>query len=331
MPLRPQVWKKGDQSMYSRRVARGKLSRTRTPVKAGVGMSSARHSMGVRRARAVSRGTTCLAGRGVGFAEGFVVGAMLGDEVCLAVVAEEAGGDGHGAAGVEHVDDGLAVVRRDLDGGVGAAGGGSADEQRQLEALALHLVGDVDHLVERGGDEAAEADHVGLLGLGALEDFFAGDHDAEVDDLVVVAGEDDADDVLADVVDVAFDGGEEDLALGLDDFAGGCHRGLFGFHEGREVGYGLLHDAGGFDDLREEHLAGSEEVADYAHAVHERAFDDEERAAELDAGFFGVDLDVGVDALHERVGETLFDGAVAPLFGLLFARLTAPACLSVSP
>ena len=35
MPLSPQVWKNGDQSMYSRRVASGKLSSTRTPVKAG--------------------------------------------------------------------------------------------------------------------------------------------------------------------------------------------------------------------------------------------------------------------------------------------------------
>ncbi len=96
-------------------------------------------------------------------------------------------------------------------------------------------------------------------------------------------------------------------------------RGLLGLHEGREVGDGLLHDAGGFDHLRQEHFAGAEEIADDAHAVHQRAFDDQERAAELDAGFFGVDLDVGVDALDERVGEALFDGAVAPLFGLLFA------------
>ena len=42
--------------------------------------------------------------------------------------------------------------------------------------------------------------------------FSRGDHHAEVDDLVVVAAEDDADDVLADVVDVALDGGHQDLA-----------------------------------------------------------------------------------------------------------------------
>ena len=66
-----------------------------------------------------------------------------------------------------------------------------------------------------------------LLGFGALENFFAGDHDAEVDDVVVVAGEDDADDVFADVVDVAFDGGEDDFALRFDDVAGGGQLPLF--------------------------------------------------------------------------------------------------------
>ena len=40
-------------------------------------------------------------------------------------------------------------------------------------------------------------------------------HDAEVDDLVIVAGEDHADDVLADVVDVALDGRHQDLAGAL--------------------------------------------------------------------------------------------------------------------
>ena len=45
-----------------------------------------------------------------------------------------------------------------------------------------------------------------------LEDLCRRHHDAEVDDLVVVALEDHADDVLADVVDVALDGGEQDAA-----------------------------------------------------------------------------------------------------------------------
>ena len=54
---------------------------------------------------------------------------------------------------------------------------------------------------------------VGLLGDAGLEDLLGGAHDAEVDDLEVVAPEDDGDDVLADVVDVALHGGQDDGAV----------------------------------------------------------------------------------------------------------------------
>ena len=62
-------------------------------------------------------------------------------------------------------------------------------------------------------------ENVGLLGDAGLEDLLGGAHDAEVDDLEVVAPEDDGDDVLADVVDVALHGGQDDGAAvaGLED------------------------------------------------------------------------------------------------------------------
>jgi hypothetical protein len=61
---------------------------------------------------------------------------------------------------------------------------------------------------------------VGLLELRSFENLLARDHHAHVDDVVVVAGEHDADDVLADVVDVALDGRQDDLALRLRDLPG---------------------------------------------------------------------------------------------------------------
>ncbi len=71
------------------------------------------------------------------------------------------------------------------------------------------------HFVKRGGDQAAESDHIGVVFAGGFEDLVGGNHDAEVDDLVAVAAEDDANDVFADIVDVAFDGGHEDTGAGL--------------------------------------------------------------------------------------------------------------------
>ena len=56
-----------------------------------------------------------------------------------------------------------------------------------------------------------------------LENFFARHHHAEIDDLVVVTAEHDADDVLADVVHVAFDRGHAAFALRLHGLARGGH------------------------------------------------------------------------------------------------------------
>ena len=52
------------------------------------------------------------------------------------------------APGVEHVHDGLRVLRRDLHSRVLARGRSTADQQRDFQPLAFHLGGEVDHLVE---------------------------------------------------------------------------------------------------------------------------------------------------------------------------------------
>ena len=166
----------------------------------------------------MAMGTTGLAGCGVGLRRrDFVVGVVLGDEIFLAVVAEEAGGDGDGAAGVEDMDDGLRVVGAILTA-VWArlvvappTSSGMRKPWRSISRATWTISS------SEGVMRPLRPMIVGVFGAGALEDFFGRDHDTHVDDLVVVAGEHDADDVLADVVDVALDGGEDDLALGLDD------------------------------------------------------------------------------------------------------------------
>ncbi len=122
------------------------------------------------------------------------------------------------------------VVRMDLHRRMDAAGGGAADQERQIETLPLHLGRDMAHLVERRRDQAGQPDDVGLLGLRRFQDLRRRHHDAEIDDLVIVALEHDADDVLADVVHVALHGRHQDLAVGaaLGRAAGGC-RASFSF------------------------------------------------------------------------------------------------------
>ena len=136
-----------------------------------------------------------------------------------------------------------------------------------------------------------------------------GDHDAEVDHRIVVAGQDDSHDALADVVDVALHGGEHDLPLGRGGVAQGQ---LLLLHERLEVGDGALHGAGALHDLRQEHLAGAEQVADDLHAVHQRTLDHLERAFVLLPRLLGVLLDEVDDAVHERVRQPFLDRTFAP-------------------
>ena len=214
---------------------------------------------------------------------------------------------------------GAAVFGRDLDGGVHAAGGGAADQQRDVEALALHLGGQQAHLAEARRDEPRDPDQVRLLLTRRVENLRRRHHDAEVDHLEVVAAEHDAHDVLADVVHVALDRGGDDLAGGPRRRPA---RALFLLDEGHEVGDRLLHHAGALDHLRQEHLAGAEKVADDVHAVHQRPLDHRKRAVGALPRLLGVVDDVIGDAVHERVAEPAVHVLLAPGIRVLLPRGT---------
>ena len=110
---------------------------------------------------------------------------------------------------------------------------------------------------------------------------------------------------------------KHDLALRADDLSARRERRLLLFHERGQVGDRLLHHARGLDDLREEHLAGAEEIAHNAHPVHERSLDDGERAPQLRARLLRVRVDEGVDPLHEGVGEARLHRPLPPLLFFL--------------
>src|SRR5262249_58441786 len=116
------------------------------------------------------------------------------------------------------------------------------------------------------------------LGHRGVQDLPGRHHHAEVDDLVVVAGEHDADDVLADVVHVTLDRGEHDLALRppptspspstLPAIAQRLL--LLGLHERLEVGHRALHHPAARDYLRQEHPAPPAQHAHHPHPVPPR-------------------------------------------------------------
>ena len=87
---------------------------------------------------------------------------------------------------------------------------------------------------------------------------------------------------------------------------------LFGLHERHQIGDRLFHDARRFDDLRQEHLARPEQIADDIHAGHQRPFDDVERTGGGEPRLFDIGLDEFGDPVDERMFEPLVDRLVAP-------------------
>ncbi len=119
-------------------------------------------------------------------------------------------------------------------------------------------------------EQAAHADGVGVDLVGLLDERRQRRLDPDVVDLVAVVGEDDVDEVLADVVDVALHGAEHDAALAA---------GVGLLHVRLEVGDRRLHRLRALQHERELHLAPAEEVADDLHALEQHVVHDRERGA----------------------------------------------------
>ncbi|BAV52712.1 Uncharacterized protein MLTONO_p0242 (plasmid) [Mesorhizobium loti] len=163
-----------------------------------------------------------------------VFGAHRVDIATLGLVRQQGRDHADRPAGIGDID-GLTpgIARVDLHRRMHATGRRAADQQWNVEALALHLGRHVHHLVERRRDKAGQADDIDLSLARRLQGLGRRHHDAEIHDLVIVAGENDADDVLADVVDIALHRCHQDfsrrLALTIVDAIGGVRQ-LLGLH-----------------------------------------------------------------------------------------------------
>ena len=214
-----------------------------------------------------------------------------------------------GARCVVHVHDRLRICGGDPYGSMNSACGRTADQERDFEPLPFHLRGHMDHLVQRGGNQPAEPDGIRTDFARGFQDSIAGHHHAKVDHLVVVASQHHADNVLADIMHIAFHGRRHQSPLGPQ-----TARSLpLGLHEREQASYGLFHHARALYHLRQEHLPGTEQVADHVHACHERAFNDREGISEFLPSLFHIGFDVIRNPLYQGMREAFLDAPLPPL------------------
>ncbi|CFE39357.1 Uncharacterised protein [Mycobacterium tuberculosis] len=147
----------------------------------------------------------------------------------------------------------------------------AAEQHRELfgDSPGVHLLEVFLHHHGRLHQQARHADHVGALVLGDFED--GGDWllDADVDHFVAVVAQDDVDQVLADVVHVALDGGQHDASL--------ARIVVRALHVRFQIRDGGFHYLRRLQHERQLHLAGAEELADRLHAGQQMFVDDLKR------------------------------------------------------
>ena len=106
---------------------------------------------------------------------------------------------------------------------------------------------------------------------------------------------------------VALDRGEQHAATRLH-----LTSGLFGLHEGLQIGHGRLHGARALDHLGQEHLARAEQIAHHRHAGHQGSRDHVKRPAQLLPRLLGVRFDEIHHTVDQGVLQTLLYGRLPP-------------------
>ena len=155
-----------------------------------------------------------LATAGALDADLFIFGRRFGHQGLLQRIRNQRARHTHSAAGIQHVHHWPFIGRRDPERGVDPAGRRPADQQRHGHARALHFAGDMHHFIEAGRDQAGKPDHVGIMLHRGIQYGLRRHHHAEIDHLEIVALQDHADDILADIVHIALHGRHDDAALG---------------------------------------------------------------------------------------------------------------------
>ena len=101
---------------------------------------------------------------------------------------------------------------------------------------------------------------------------------------------------------VSFNGCHHQVALAAGRIATDA---LFLFDMRDQDGHCLLHHAGAFDHLGQEHFALTKKITNHVHSIHQRAFNHIQRATRVAACFLGVSFNVTIDAFYQSVHQAV--------------------------
>ena len=183
---------------------------------------------------------------------------------------------------------------------------GSTHHDRDAETRLLHFLRHMHHLLERWSNQTAQSYGIHLFLYRLLHDLFSWNHDAQVDDVEVIARHHHAYDVFADVVDIALHRSHQYLA------SRGAATLFLCLDMRLEDRNRRFHRTCGLHNLRQEHLAPAEEFANKVHTVHQRTLNNVHRMRILQQSLVNIRLQELGDALLQRILQTLLNRLFSP-------------------
>ena len=152
---------------------------------------------------------------------------------------------------------------------------GATENHWNGDAETIHLVQVFFHHSHRLHQQSAHANRVGLGVAPCVENRVQRLFDADVVNLESVVGENDVDEILADVMHIARHRGQHNARLLRGALVGLGHVRL-------ENGYRFLHDCGRLQHKRQLHLTRTKEFAHGLHATEQMIIDDRQRRIGLE-------------------------------------------------
>ena len=146
---------------------------------------------------------------------------------------------------IQHMNDRIVIMRSDLNGRMQLRSRGAPHHYGNTQAGFLHLVRHMHHLFERRRDQTGKTDQIRLLFDCLFYDHVCRNHHSQIDHLIIVASQDDRNNILSDVMHITFHCRKQDLSS-----LSRIRRDLFRLNCRLQDSNRLFHRTGSLDNLR---------------------------------------------------------------------------------
>ena len=145
----------------------------------------------------------------------------------------------------------------------------------------------------------------------SFQNRFTWHHDSQIDDVVIIAPKNNANDIFSNIMDITFHRSEHHCST--------CSpASLFSFHIWFKISDCLFHRPGRFHNLWQEHLSCSEQITYNPHPIHQRTFDDIQGSLKHSSCFLNILFNEIVEPMDEGMLQSLCAITFSPLDCLLF-------------